>query len=70
MNTWSEISCPKCGKTNWFNNGDTNDLTVGDIEAGECWSCNHRWFFMDDDEAEMSGVTLEDCLCEKGLERP
>ena len=37
IKTW----CPKCGKANFNNNGDPQDLTGVDIEAIRCWSCKN-----------------------------
>lgn len=33
--------CPKCKKRSWVNNGDTDDLTVPDVEWVECPHCGH-----------------------------
>lgn len=35
--------CPDCGATCYADNGDPDDLTVGDIEGLECPRCGRRW---------------------------
>jgi hypothetical protein len=47
--SWITILCPKCGKKNWVNNGDPEDLTVEDVEAVECWYCDHVHLIDDSD---------------------
>jgi hypothetical protein len=39
--SWFNVECPKCGALNWANNGDLEDITALDIEAVECWQCDH-----------------------------
>lgn len=36
-----DLTCPNCRATCWVNNGDTDDLTVPDIECVTCWKCDH-----------------------------
>jgi hypothetical protein len=40
--------CPECKVTNSFNIGDTEDLTIADMEVGECYNCQHKWFWEDE----------------------
>lgn len=55
MSSVSSEDCPKCHTTNWFDNGDTSDLTQVDIEALKCWKCGHRFWL---DGAEEIRTTL------------
>ncbi len=41
---WFKEFCPACLAANWWNNGDSNDLTVEDIAAVQCHNCGHRWW--------------------------
>lgn len=34
------VDCPSCGRRVWVNNGDTNDVTVPDVEAVQCPWCD------------------------------
>lgn len=65
-NTWYEMHCPKCRANNWFNNGDTSDLTVGDINAVKCWSCGHLWRLSGDDEFDPEDASGEAECAEEG----
>lgn len=48
--------CPKCKKINMVNNGDETDLTKMDVEAVQCYNCNHKWVL----EGSEDFVTLEE----------
>jgi|TARA_Y100000310_G_scaffold277483_1_gene295254 hypothetical protein len=63
--------CPKCGKINWVNNGDTSDLTVSDVEAIRCWSCRNEWF-IGYDMPGMYGEDVKPCdvMIEDGKKSP
>lgn len=37
--TWYELRCPGCGKSNFVNNGDEQDLTGCDVEWIQCCFC-------------------------------
>lgn len=43
MNNYLIELCPYCGAINYINNGNTEDLTVSDVEAIKCWKCKHAW---------------------------
>lgn len=49
--TWYEFRCPGCGKTNFINNGNENDLTGCDVEYIQCHSCYTIF--------DLEGVTYE-----------
>ena len=65
--TWNKVWCPNCNKPNWFCLGDLNDLTGTDIEACQCFSCDHMWWASD--EHYDCDCSIEDCLT-KGKESP
>lgn len=46
---WLKQLCPTCKAINWFCLGDLSDMTVEDLEAGECLSCKRQWIFVDED---------------------
>ena len=65
--TWYCMDCPRCGVKNWVNNGNTEDLTVPDVEGIRCHSCHHEWLLGED----FAGLTtLENAYIEDGIERP
>lgn len=37
-------NCPICDTKNFFDNGDEEDQTIPDIEAGECIDCGAVFF--------------------------
>lgn len=57
--TW----CPECSEANFINDGDTSDLTRGDIEGVKCHACGHKWLLdwdnMSDDEREWMFETTD-----------
>lgn len=38
-NSYFDFDCPKCKSRGLVSNGDTSDLTVGDVERFKCWKC-------------------------------
>lgn len=52
MDSWYRLHCPQCKENNWICNGDENDITGMDIEACECWNCDHR-FWLDEEYANV-----------------
>lgn len=58
--TWYEFVCPKCNSTNFVNDGDTQDLTVPDIEGCKCRVCSYCFDF------EGEAVNEDNCYCEDG----
>lgn len=68
IETWYKVHCPKCGKANWINNGDTTDLTDSDVEGVECWGkkCCHKFELWDDLYEE----GRHEFYYEKGLRKP
>ena len=52
MTQWHEDYCPKCAKSNWIDNGNPQDMTVGDIEGIRCWNCGHCWLLGEEFEYE------------------
>jgi len=39
MDTITRIRCCRCSKMNLVELGDTEDLTIPDVEAFRCWNC-------------------------------
>ena len=68
--SWYRYKCP-CGKLNWINNGDENDLTSPDVEAIKCWACKVVFRCGPIDEL-MEEIRGEDGQVyeENGIERP
>ncbi len=62
-----DIPCPKCEALCWVNNGNVDDMTLPDVEAIECWKCNH-YFWMEhssyqpENYAEKSYKTSKEAL--------
>ena len=73
IETWYKIFCDKCKTANWFCDGDTSDCTGVNIEACQCFKCDHCWpiddTFLDDLTHEDEQESLES-KADKGLEKP
>jgi Zn-finger nucleic acid-binding protein len=62
------VDCPKCSKTVWVNNGNTEDVTTPDVEAVICPWCEDKWLL---DEFEDGGITtLENAFDQVGFKTP
>lgn len=48
IETIYKVWCPKCYKFSYVNNGNTDDLTVQDVEGIECPYCKHCFQLNDD----------------------
>ena len=59
--TWYELGCPQCNSINFVNDGDTQDLTLPDIEGCKCWNCSHCFDF------EGNPVDEDECCCDDGI---
>lgn len=66
IETWHKIWCPKCDTPNWFNDGDTSDMTKSDLSGLRCFKCSHIWAIY---EEETGDEPYED-ECETGVARP
>ena len=72
IETWYKAACPKCDKPNWI----CDDFTLPDIEAIECFDCNHKFWFMGEqidgleDLYDAAELNLNDAYCVKGKQRP
>ena len=38
-----EEKCPACGKENYYDIGDPEDITGVDLEVLQCWGCGKVW---------------------------
>lgn len=52
METIYKVWCPKCKKHMYVNNGNTDDLSVSDVEGTECPYCKHRFRLGDSCDAD------------------
>ena len=70
MTTITSITCPQCNKLMFVNLGNTDDMTVGDVEAVRCPYCI-KCFFLEDfvPECFEVGVTADD-LADDGYKTP
>ncbi len=61
---WFQNLCPECKAENWIYDGDSDDLTVEDIAAVQCWGCGHRWWTAmrlgEEECADLIGVEVEE----------
>jgi hypothetical protein len=58
--TWYELICPQCNLRNFVNDGDTQDMTLPDIDACKCWNCSHCFDFEGNPVDEDGDVNCED----------
>lgn len=69
MHCWYKIKCVECQSTNWVDNGDLDDMTIGDVEAFQCWNCGVVNYLGEDIEALEEGEK-EGMFVEQGLKSP
>lgn len=55
-----DVNCPTCKSICWVNNGDIEDLTVPDVEAGKCWNCKSNFL--------INSYDIEDDIEDKVIE--
>lgn len=71
METWWKVWCPECDKPNWVCGGNMQDLTTIDVEGFECWDCEHKTCFIDDDMLDFECRDITDNVYYKrGKESP
>lgn len=58
MNHYYNVRCPSCLKKNWIDNGDTEDLTVMDVEAFICWNCKETAVLSDGEFGEINSIHM------------
>lgn len=64
------IECPACEKMIWVDEGNTQDMTVGDHEGAICGHCGNKFLFDDDFIAEDDDRTIDDCDLAMGYKTP
>lgn len=60
MQTWYEVSCPECKKSNFVCAGDVSDPTGYDPVGVRCCNCKHCWLLDQDDDYGSSGEGEEE----------
>ena len=67
METIFKEWCPKCGTHAYYNIGDTDDCTNGDMDGAKCPWCGHQWLWEGSEEImKLEDRTIEDANFVKG----
>lgn len=68
------IPCPACQKLIWINEGNTQDMTVGDSDGAICPWCNNKFTYDELPSPEELGYekdkTIDDYDLAKGYKTP